>query len=105
MTSVEVGDPTTYKLRILSERCATCILRPPGERIRLSNDRIREFVNDAIGRDSYIVCHSTLPGAAPDGVLPAICRGFADAYSTNALRMGERLLGFVEVDPPTGSQP
>lgn len=96
----EVGDPQTMKLRILRERCATCILGPVGERIPLSNERIRQFVGGAVARESYVVCHSTLPGIAPAGVLPAICRGFADAYSTNALRMAARLLGFVEVDPP-----
>lgn len=96
---IEVGDPATYKLRILREMCSTCIMRPPGERINLTNERLREFVRDAVAADSYVVCHSTLPGA-PDGVEPAICRGFADRYSTNALRMGERMLGFVEVEPP-----
>jgi hypothetical protein len=94
-----VGDPETFKLRILRKMCSTCIMRPVGERIALSNARISEFVREAVRADSYVVCHSTLPVAGSD-VQPAICRGFADRYDTNALRVGQRLLGFVEVDPP-----
>lgn len=33
-------------------------------------------------------------------VKPAICRGFADRYSTQALQVIERTFGFVEIDPP-----
>ena len=101
MNEYEVGDPETFKLRILRERCSTCILRPAGERIPLPSKRISGFIREAVENEAYVVCHSTLPAVAPPGVLPAICRGFADTYSTNALRMGERLCGFLEVDPPT----
>ena len=49
---------------------------------------------------SFIVCHSTLPHYLYPDVQPAICRGFADRYRTQALQLIERLFGFVEVDPP-----
>lgn len=97
---LEVGDPSTGRLRRLAEMCSSCILRPPGERIGLDNSRITEFIRDTIERESYVVCHSTLPGIASDGVLPAICRGFADRYATGALRVGERLCGFQDVLVP-----
>lgn len=96
----DVSDPILGKTRILSEQCSTCIMRPAGERIGLPNERLRQFVADTRARDSYVVCHSTLPAVAPDGVEPAVCRGFADAYDTQALRMIRRLWGFVEVPPP-----
>ena len=95
-----VGDPVLGKTRLLSERCATCILRPAGERIALTNDRVRQFVQDTVAAGSYVVCHSTLPSTAPGGAPPAVCRGFADRYDTRALRIIRTLWGFVEVPPP-----
>lgn len=93
----EVGNPQTMRLRMLSEKCSSCILRPARDgRILLSPDRLKEFIDTAVETDSYVVCHSTL---YREDVKPAICRGFADAYDTRALRMG-RLLGFEEVPPP-----
>lgn len=93
-----VGDTATGKTRLLSERCASCILRPGG--IDLDPGRLRQFLRDALARESYVVCHSTLPTVAPEGVQPAVCRGFADRYDTRALRMIRALWGFVEVPPP-----
>ena len=94
-----VGDPVLCKTRLLAEQCATCIFRP-GNPMHLGPGRLRELVDETRRRESYIVCHETLPAVAPVGVEPAICRGFADRYSTNDLRMIERLWGFVEVPPP-----
>jgi len=97
----DVTDRETGKPRRLTEMCATCIMRPPGERIALSNSRITGFVREARRTDSYVVCHSTIPGGRSDpSVQPAICRGFADAYTTNYLRICERLGGFADVAPP-----
>jgi hypothetical protein len=98
-----VGDPDTHKLRMLAHPCTTCITRPAGERIQLSNRRVGEFIAETRRRESYVICHMTLPGN-PAGALPAICRGFYDRYSTNALRMGERLLGFTEVPDPSATK-
>ncbi|MDW5327164.1 hypothetical protein [Plantactinospora sp. KLBMP9567] len=42
---------------------------------------------------------ATVPLPAGE-VKPAICRGFADRYSTQALQVIQRLFGFIEVDPP-----
>jgi hypothetical protein len=97
--ALSVGDPALMKSRRLSEMCSTCIFHP-GNNIRLSDGRLRDLVAKARTDESYIVCHSTLPGMAPDDVQPAICRGFADRYSTQALQVIERLFGFIDVDPP-----
>lgn len=94
----DCGDRELGKTRLLRERCATCILRPAGERLALSNARVAEFIAAARAAESYVVCHSTLPGMAPEGVRPAVCRGFYDTYSTAALQLIARLWGFVEVD-------
>jgi hypothetical protein len=97
-----VGDRATGRTRLLSRMCNTCIFRPPGDgRIALSNARVTEFIRDAVARDTYIVCHSTLPATAPPGVKPAVCRGFADRYTTRDLRLIRALWDFTEVDPPT----
>ncbi|MEV7264664.1 hypothetical protein AB0N38_14040 [Micromonospora aurantiaca] len=101
----DVSDPPTMRPRLLAEMCGTCVFRP-GNLMHLRPGRLAELVRDALTRDSFIVCHSTLPGMAPDGYTPAICRGFADRYSTNALRIIGRLRAFVEVDPPAaGGRP
>jgi hypothetical protein len=71
--------------------------------MHLEPGRLRDLVGQALAAQSYVVCHETLPGVAPDGTAPAVCRGFADRYSTNALRLISRLWGFVDVDPPETS--
>lgn len=95
-----VGDDELGKTRILSEPCSTCITRPAGERIALSNARVTQFIRDAVTQGTYVVCHATLPAVAPEGVQPAVCRGFADSYDTAQLQVIRRLWGFVEVLPP-----
>lgn len=100
MSDYSVGNPVTMKTRILSAPCPTCITHPAGQRIGLGNARVSGFIRSAILAGSYVVCHSTLPAVAPPGVEPAVCRGFADRYSTVALQLIERLWGFEEVEPP-----
>ena len=96
---LSVGDPDLMKSRRLSAMCQTCVFRP-GNRMHLHEGRLKDLVAQALAAQSYVVCHSTLPGMAPPGVRPAICRGFADRYRTQALQVIERLFGFVDVDPP-----
>ena len=110
---LSVGDPVLGKSRLLSRQCDTCIFRP-GNLMHLESGRLRDLVAEARAREGFIVCHSTLPHYLYPDAKPAICRGFADHYSTQALQVIERLFGFIEVDPPqpppdgstdTGSQP
>jgi hypothetical protein len=96
---LSVGDPILGKSRLLSEQCSTCIFRA-GNLMRLSDGRLHELVTQTRARESFIVCHDTLPGYHHPDALPAICRGFFDRYSTQALQIIERIFGFVEVDPP-----
>jgi hypothetical protein len=90
------------RMRLLSEMCSTCVFRPEGRGrlFAITNERVRQLIQEALANDRYIVCHSTLPGVPPKGYRPAVCRGFADRYSTNPLRIMGRLGGIVEVDPP-----
>jgi hypothetical protein len=69
--------------------------------MQLNPGRLRNLVDQARSGDGFIVCHSTLPGMAPPGVKPAVCRGFADRYDTPALQIIGRLFGFDEIEPPT----
>lgn len=108
MTCFEEGDPLeppditdhdTRLPRLLSTWCDTCIFRP-GNLMHLSPGGLASLVGDTIRADSFIVCHSTLRGMAPEGVTPAVCRGFYDRYSTNPLRIYDRLHAWHEVPPP-----
>ncbi|MDH6466074.1 hypothetical protein M2302_006280 [Micromonospora sp. A200] len=96
---VSVGDPDLGKSRLLSRQCDTCVFAP-GNKMHLAPGRLRDLVAEARARESFIVCHSTLPHYRHPDAQPAICRGFADRYRTQALRFIERLFGFIEVDPP-----
>jgi hypothetical protein len=97
--ALSVGDPDTMRTRLLARMCATCIFRP-GNPMHLHPGRLRDLVDQARCGDGFIVCHSTLPGMAPDGLKPAVCRGFADRYDTQALQIMGRLFGFDEIEPP-----
>jgi hypothetical protein len=93
-----VGDPDTMRTRLLACMCATCIFRP-GNPMQLNPGRLRDLVDQARAGDGFIVCHSTLPGMAPPGAEPAVCRGFVDRYDTPALQIIGRLFGFDEIEP------
>lgn len=97
---LSVGDPILRKSRVLSRQCDTCIFHP-GNRMRLAEGRLRQLVAETRSRESFIICHDTLPYHRSPGVKPAICRGFFGRYFTQALQIIGRLFGFIEVDPPT----
>ena len=97
----DISDPATGLSRLLSERCATCILRP-GDPMHLGPERTAAFIRQVLDAGSYVVCHDTLIyGDFPD-YGPAICRGFFDSYRNRSrdlliLQAGRRL---TEVPPP-----
>jgi hypothetical protein len=96
---LSVGDPELGKTRLLTHQCRTCIFHP-GNRMHLAPGRLKQMVADTLAQGGYIICHDTLPyGEHPDAQ-PAICRGFADRYTTWQLQVIARLYGFVEVPPP-----
>ena len=102
----DITDPATGGSRLLSERCATCILAA-GDRMHLGPERLRAIIADALAAGTFVVCHDTLTyGDYPD-YGPAICRGFYDAYADRSpaltlLRACQRL---VEVPPPQAASP
>ncbi|MEV4481811.1 hypothetical protein [Micromonospora coxensis] len=101
---LSVGDPVAGKSRLLSRQCDTCIFAP-GNLMHLTPGRLRELVQEARDRESFVICHDTLPHYRHPDVKPGICRGFADRYRTTALQLIERLWGFVEVAPPPPPPP
>lgn len=101
---LSVGDPVLGKTRLLSRQCDTCILRP-GNPMHLPPGRLQEMIGQARDDGGYIICHDTLPYGQYPHVKPAICRGFHDRYSTQALQVIGGLWGFTEVDPPSETPP
>lgn len=100
----DITDPATRRPRLLATMCETCIFRP-GNPMGLRPGRLGDMIRTTMRRDSFIVCHATLPGMVgnPDGTGPsAACRGFRDrcAGSTNPLRIYDRLRAWVEIAPP-----
>ncbi|MFD0518972.1 hypothetical protein [Paractinoplanes durhamensis] len=87
------------RTRRLSRMCDTCVFRS-GNPMHLAPGRLRDLIEQAQQEQSYIICHSTLPGMAAADVKPAVCRGFADRYPTQALQLIELLFGFDDVEPP-----
>lgn len=88
-------------LRVLTEKCSTCIFRP-GNPMHLEPGRVRDMVDESLSGGGYITCHATLTyGANPD-FGPAVCRGFYDAHGhrSNLIRIMGRLSGIAEVTPP-----
>jgi len=77
----EVYDPETGVLRVMKDKCATCIFRP-GNLMSLQPGRVREMVESA-RKDEFgsITCHDTLPYSGPPGIKSAVCKGWWDGYS------------------------
>lgn len=65
------------KVHVLRDMCATCVFRP-GNLMSLKPGRLRGMVDESLGNDSAITCHSTL-----DTSERAICRGFFDRHAHN----------------------
>lgn len=83
-----------HKLRIMAERCSTCIFRP-GNLMSLNDGRVREMLQSVVRHDSYITCHQTLGTDEPG----AICKGGSDAHMGQLERIARLLGGVVEVQP------
>ncbi|MET8412392.1 hypothetical protein ABZV34_30580 [Streptomyces sp. NPDC005195] len=100
--SCPVADEATGEVRVLSERCSTCIFRPGNPFRSTMPTTIRDMIAEAVAVEGHVTCHATLPGSRPAGVEPAICRGFADTYGHRslALRFGDALGMIREIPPP-----
>jgi hypothetical protein len=96
---LSVADHQLRKTRVMARKCHTCIFRPC-DPMALGSARLAELIRHARATGTYIICHCSLPNGPYPDVAPAICRGFYDAYDTQALQVARRLWGFVEVAPP-----
>ena len=101
---LSVGDPALGKTRLLARQCGTCIFRP-GNPMHLAPGQLKQMVDDALAEGSFVICHDTLPYGDHPETQPAICRGFADRYTTWRLLAITSLYGFVEVEPPDSQLP
>lgn len=87
-------DPVTHKLRVMAEKCSTCIFRP-GNLMSLNSGRVAGMLQNVVRQDSYITCHQTLGTGEPG----AICKGGSDAHMGQLERIARRLDGVIEVQP------
>jgi hypothetical protein len=96
-------DPDTKRVRILSEKCATCIFKP-GNKMELREGARDQLVEETLAADSYIVCHSTLPYFKHPEAQPAVCRGFWDVHARDSLATRLVLMNNMAqwTEPPGG---
>jgi hypothetical protein len=97
----DITDPATGGSRLLSQRCATCILRR-GDPMHLGPDRLRAVITGALAAGTFVVCHDTLTYGDFPEYGPAICRGFFDSYARQspALIVLQAYRRLTEVPPP-----
>ncbi|MFI5593673.1 hypothetical protein ACIA5G_52225 [Amycolatopsis sp. NPDC051758] len=79
----DVVDGATGLPRTLEGKCLTCIFRP-GNLMHLDEGAREDMVRAALGRGSWIVCHTTLPDAGIPTGQQAICRGFWDVHAPDS---------------------
>ena len=92
-----VGDDG--KIRVLSRRCKTCIIRKGNP---FGPERSAEVIEANVAAGALLTCHSTLPyGAHPD-FGPAVCAGFwaRHAMKTAAGRIARFMIGVTRINPP-----
>lgn len=95
----DVWDEELGGVRVLSDMCATCILRP-GNLMHLEPGRLQDMVTEARQAEGYIICHRTLPYGGHGQPGEALCRGFYDRFSTQFTQVMSRLGAMREVPPP-----
>ncbi len=103
----QVADPETGEIRILEDRCGTCILNPAGKNAGLRPGRLKRFVEETRAAGGHVVCHSTVWPAVPAGTLAAMCRGYVDAYGLPQAAQDLIQLGLgrlVQVPDPTAAR-
>lgn len=94
----EIADPHTGQIRVMAERCPTCIYRPDG--LQLVPGGLADITRRTAQREGHIVCHETYMDV-PDNVPGAICRGYIDATGNDSLavRVARVTDSIVEVQP------
>lgn len=91
-------------VRVLSERCGTCIFHP-GNRMHLEPGRVKAMVEECRAKDRHIPCHEFLTEprggwVAGPQARGAVCRGYWESVRPLAslLQAAERL-GVIEYLP------
>ncbi|MFJ2112317.1 hypothetical protein ACIOEX_10545 [Streptomyces sp. NPDC087850] len=103
--SDSIIDAESKRLRVMADKCATCVFRP-GNLMALEPGVLARIVNQNNERGAWLTCHATLPYGANPGFGQAVCHGYFIAHKKNSqgLQLAERLIGFHEVDPPPDSR-
>ena len=91
------------RFRVNADKCTTCLFNPE----RMGNG-MRGVIDDARERESFVMCHETYVWGdqdehqPADGVEPAMCRGYWDAYkgSQYGLMLLDRCGAMVDVPTP-----
>ncbi|MYS32899.1 hypothetical protein GT025_01980 [Streptomyces sp. SID4920] len=99
-----MADPATGEIRLLEDRCTTCVLNPAAAAAPLRPGRLQQLIREVQDCGGQIVCHSTLRPVVPEGFPAAMCRGFIDAYGLPLAAQEAIELGvghIVEVPDPT----
>jgi len=92
-------DPITGELRILTEKCSTCIFRP-GNLMNLNEGRLQDMTDSTDAGDTNVICHQSLGRKVGD-----MCRGSYDRRPGQLARIAERL-GFIKwVEPQPQEKP
>ncbi|RST09026.1 hypothetical protein EF910_02125 [Streptomyces sp. WAC07149] len=99
-----VADAVTGEIRVLEDRCGTCVLNPAPTAISLPAGRRAEFIRQTrADEDGFVVCHRTFGDDVPRGTREAMCRGYVQAYGLPPAVQEALALGIghvVEVPDP-----
>lgn len=86
-----IADPATGTVRLVRDKCATCIFHR-GNRMHLTPGRVGRMTVEACQTGGHIVCHKTLTGGNTPELPGAICRGFRDTPIAQRLSLALRLI-------------
>ena len=97
----DIIDDATGLVRVLSEKCSTCIFRK-GNLMYLREGQLEEIIRSNVESGSLLTCHKTLPYGDHPAFGPAACRGFWDGYADQTLAgiWAKHIIGTIEIEPP-----
>jgi hypothetical protein len=97
----DIIDDVNGLVRVLGEKCSTCIFRPDNP-MRLEPGYLQRIIRDNVENGALLTCHQTLPyGDFPD-FGPAACRGFWESHGQHTIAgvIAEYMIGIIEIEPP-----
>lgn len=94
-----VTDAAAGRVRVMSDRCATCDFRP-GNRGNLAPGQLAGLVGDCLADEGHIVCHESGHTADRPG---AVCAGFAaHPHAGRSLALRLAAVGLTELQDAEG---